>query len=349
MDVAGSRRPALRRAPGLGRAHLRRHRERHRVRPLGHERRRGMVEPHVGTPVPSGSLPCGNISPNVGITGTPVIDEARSELFVVADELVNGSPAHELVGLSTATGKTEMTQGVDPVGSTPAALLQRTGLTLDAGRVVFGYGGNYGDCGSYHGWVLSVPEAGGTPAAFAVDSANGESRGAIWMGGAAPGGRRERQRLGHRRQRLGGVGQSRLRQQRLRARALAVAAPCCSTSPRPRGPPTTPPTSTSPPRPRCWPTGRWWRPASRGSCTCSTGPPSVASAARKHRCRPGAATTSTAASPSWDHRLPPVPERHHRRAGIGVPGRAPSAVELLGGRRTPHRGRRAGLDDRAER
>ncbi len=141
---------------------------------------------HVGTPVSSGSLPCGNISPSVGITGTPVIDEARSELFVVADELVNGSPAHELVGLSTATGKTELTQDVDPASSSPPALLQRTGLTLDAGRVVFGYGGNYGDCGSYRGWVVAVPEAGGTPGEFAVDSASGESQGAIWMGGAAP-------------------------------------------------------------------------------------------------------------------------------------------------------------------
>ena len=141
---------------------------------------------HLGAPVPSGSLPCGNISPNVGITGTPVIDEARSELFVVADELVHGSPMHELVGLDTATGKTELTKGVDPTGSTPAALLQRTGLTLDAGHVVFGYGGNYGDCGSYRGWVISVPEGGGTPAEFAVDSANGESQGAIWMGGASP-------------------------------------------------------------------------------------------------------------------------------------------------------------------
>ncbi len=141
---------------------------------------------HVGTPVPSESLPCGDISPRVGITGTPVIDEARSELFVVADEVVNGSPAHELVGLSTTTGKAELAQDVDPTGSTPAALLQRTGLTLDAGRVVFGYGGNYGDCGSYRGWVISVPETGGTPAEFSVDSATGESQGAIWMGGAAP-------------------------------------------------------------------------------------------------------------------------------------------------------------------
>ena len=141
---------------------------------------------HLATPVPSGSLPCGDISPTVGITGTPVLDGVRGELFVVADELINGRPAHQLVGLSTATGKVVLNQNVDPEGSTPAALLQRTGLTLDAGRVVFGYGGNFGDCSTYHGWVTSVPEAGGTPAAFAVDSAAGESQGAVWMGGAAP-------------------------------------------------------------------------------------------------------------------------------------------------------------------
>ncbi len=77
--------------------------------------------------------------------------------------LINGKPAHQLVGLSSATGKVELDQNVDPAGSTPAALLQRTGLTLDAGRVVFGYGGNYGDCSTYHGWIMSVPEVGGTP------------------------------------------------------------------------------------------------------------------------------------------------------------------------------------------
>ncbi len=115
-----------------------------------------------------------------------MIDETRSEVFVVADELVGGKPAHQLVGLDTATGKSELNQSVDPEGSTPAALLQRTGLTLDTGRVVFGYGGNYGDCSSYHGWVVSVPEGGGTPREFTVDAAPGESQGAIWMGGAAP-------------------------------------------------------------------------------------------------------------------------------------------------------------------
>jgi outer membrane protein assembly factor BamB len=141
---------------------------------------------HLGTPVPSGSLPCGDISPTVGITGTPVIDPTRSEIFVVADELQNRSPVHVLVGLDTTSGRTEMTKNVDPTGAKPAALLQRTGLTLDANQVVFGFGGNYGDCSMYRGWLVGVNESGGAPVDFAVDSGPGESRGAIWMGGAAP-------------------------------------------------------------------------------------------------------------------------------------------------------------------
>jgi outer membrane protein assembly factor BamB len=141
---------------------------------------------HLGQPVPAGSLPCGNIEPTVGITGTPVVDRSRNEIFVVADELVGGSPVHRLVGLGTASGAIEMSQGVDPAGADPAALLQRTGLTLDAGQVVFGFGGNFGDCASYRGRVAAVPETGGTPEYFTVDAAPGESQGAVWMGGAAP-------------------------------------------------------------------------------------------------------------------------------------------------------------------
>src|ERR1022692_4096686 len=141
---------------------------------------------HLGTPVPAGSLPCGDITPTVGITGTPVIDQSRGEIFVVADELVHGKPAHLLAGLATGSGQRELTQDVDPAGVDTAALLQRTGLTLDAGRVVFGFGGNYGDCAAYRGRLVAVPEAGGTPKDFTVDAATGESQGAIWMGGAAP-------------------------------------------------------------------------------------------------------------------------------------------------------------------
>ena len=141
---------------------------------------------HLATPVPASSLPCGDITPTAGITGTPVIDAARREIFVVADQEAGGHPAHVLAGLSTATGQVEMTRDVDPPGADTAALLQRTGLNLAGGRVVFGFGGNDGDCATYRGRVVSVPETGGTPAMFTVDGKPGQSQGAVWMGGGAP-------------------------------------------------------------------------------------------------------------------------------------------------------------------
>ena len=117
----------------------------------------------LARPVPSSELACGNISPDVGVTGTPVIDVSRDEVFVVADELVGREVEHRLVGLNDHTGATMLNEPVDPPGTDHAALLQRTGLTLDDGRVVFGFGGNYGDCGPYRGRVVAVPEGGGRP------------------------------------------------------------------------------------------------------------------------------------------------------------------------------------------
>jgi hypothetical protein len=139
---------------------------------------------HLGTPVPSGDLPCGDISPLVGITGTPVVDVARGEIFAVADELNGSTPAHVLVGLNMYTGTTLLAEDVDPPGQPTSAILQRTGLNLSNGNVIFGYGGNDGDCSTYSGWVASVPEGGGTPGYYQAVPVGND--GAVWMGGAAP-------------------------------------------------------------------------------------------------------------------------------------------------------------------
>jgi outer membrane protein assembly factor BamB len=141
---------------------------------------------HIAPAVPSSELPCSDISPTVGITGTPVIDPSRNEIFVVADEQVSGKPEHWLVGLSTTNGAVELRKRVDPPGSYPPAQLQRTGLNLDDGHVIFAMGGNDGDCSTYHGLVGSVAETGSAPTFFTVDSRPGDYQGAIWMGGAAP-------------------------------------------------------------------------------------------------------------------------------------------------------------------
>jgi polyvinyl alcohol dehydrogenase (cytochrome) len=141
----------------------------------------------VGTPVPATDLPCGDISPKVGITSTPTIDLVHGRIYAVLDNFDATAVQHRLVALDLATG--DLVAGfpvpVDPPGSDPKALLQRASLALDEGRVIIPYGGNSGDCGSYHGWLVSAAQDGvGTPGAFEADP--GDHGGAIWGAGDGP-------------------------------------------------------------------------------------------------------------------------------------------------------------------
>ena len=140
---------------------------------------------NAGTPVSASSLPCGDISPTVGITSTPVIDPATGRLFVVADDIVRGSIVHEMYAFDAATGAplAGFPASVEPPDDTPAAQLQRASLALDGGEVVVGYGGNTGDCSTYHGWLVAEAETGGAPtASFSTPSAQS----AIWGAGDGP-------------------------------------------------------------------------------------------------------------------------------------------------------------------
>ena len=141
----------------------------------------------AGTPVPSSALPCGDITPSVGIVGTPVINPADGILYAVADTW-NGSVAqHLLEGFRVSDGEKVLSTVVDPPGSDPKALLQRTALNLDGPNVVFGFGGNDGDCSDYKGAVVSVPENGGAASFWQVPIAAPSSYGgAVWgTGGPA--------------------------------------------------------------------------------------------------------------------------------------------------------------------
>ncbi len=144
---------------------------------------------HLATPFDPSTVSglCGNITPTVGITSTPVIDTARGEIFVVAAVQVPGGASHHLFGLDLFTGATLLDEVIDP-GSVvaPAYELQRASLALTAGRVVIGFGGNYGDCGNYHGLIVTAPEDGSTPSTYLVAGLPGDNQGAVWMGGAAP-------------------------------------------------------------------------------------------------------------------------------------------------------------------
>jgi outer membrane protein assembly factor BamB len=119
---------------------------------------------NAGPPVPASKLPCGDITPTVGVTSTPVLDPARKLLFVVADIWDGIHAHHQLVAYGAGDGAPSSLQNVDPPGASPENQLQRAALTLAGGRVIVGFGGNFGDCGSYLGWLVGANESGsGTP------------------------------------------------------------------------------------------------------------------------------------------------------------------------------------------
>jgi hypothetical protein len=143
----------------------------------------------VGTPVPLSQMPCGNIDP-LGITGTPIIDAASRTLFVAAMTMSGDVKAHVVTALSIDDGSTRPGWPVDVSSVTSGSVTfeplvqgQRGALALLGGTVYVPYGGHFGDCGSYHGWVVGIPISGpGVPSAWATRAV----RGGIWgVGGIA--------------------------------------------------------------------------------------------------------------------------------------------------------------------
>lgn len=129
---------------------------------------------HLGQPVDATSLPCGDIGPVTGITGTPAADPASGLLYVVA---FLAARHHMLYALKLADGTVASQQDIDPVGSTPAVQQQRGALSVGANYVYVPLGGLYGDCGPYHGYVVAVPRAGGSALTYRVPSTRGAG---IW-------------------------------------------------------------------------------------------------------------------------------------------------------------------------
>jgi outer membrane protein assembly factor BamB len=138
----------------------------------------------LGAPVPSSELPCGDISPTVGITSTPVIDPSTGTLYAVADLASGSSANHIMFALNALTGAVNFFRGVEPPGDIPLNQLQREGLALDQGRVLVGFGGNDGDCAQYKGHLVSAPASNtGGNDVYTVPTTR---EGAIWSGGGAP-------------------------------------------------------------------------------------------------------------------------------------------------------------------
>jgi outer membrane protein assembly factor BamB len=141
----------------------------------------------LGRAVPLSALPCGNIDP-LGITGTPVIDPAAGAIYLDAVVEQNGAMQHLVFGLRLRDGavlpgwpvNVEAALRTFGVNFIPRQQNQRGALAFLDGRIFVGYGGNYGDCGSYHGIVLGIDAV--PPRAVAAWATRG-LKGGIWTPG----------------------------------------------------------------------------------------------------------------------------------------------------------------------
>jgi outer membrane protein assembly factor BamB len=124
---------------------------------------------HLGTPVPLSALPCGNIDP-LGITGTPAYDRTTGSVFVVTETT---GAVHTLYALAATTGAVRWHRTLDVESNRDkTAQQQRSALLVTSGRVIASFGGLYGDCGNYVGYITSVPTSGqGSTVAYAIPTA----------------------------------------------------------------------------------------------------------------------------------------------------------------------------------
>jgi hypothetical protein len=108
---------------------------------------------HFGAPVPASDLPCGNLDPS-GITGTPVI--AAGRIYAVA--FLRNGHHHVLYGLRLRDGHVAVRSNVDTANRVVEQ--ERGALLAQGGRIYIPYGGLFGDCGPFHGYVVSTTTSG---------------------------------------------------------------------------------------------------------------------------------------------------------------------------------------------
>jgi uncharacterized protein (TIGR03437 family) len=145
-------------------------------------------------------LNCNSMTPEIGITGTPVIDTATGTLYAIAVTVSGTDFIHRLHALDIATGAERPGSPViiDAfVPGTGDGIVSRTGVPfhpyLQKNRagllllngVIYTAWTSYCDAGPYHGWILGY-DAATLQQVSVFNSSPNAWQASFWMGGAAP-------------------------------------------------------------------------------------------------------------------------------------------------------------------
>jgi outer membrane protein assembly factor BamB len=143
---------------------------------------------------------CGQITPEIGVTSTPVIDRgagAHGTVFVVAMSKDASSAYHQrLHALDLASGA-ELLQGPVEISATfpsagggtttfsPGQYAERAALLLTNGTIVTSWT-SHCDITPYSGWIIAFAENTLTRTGILNVGPNGDAGPAIWMSGGGP-------------------------------------------------------------------------------------------------------------------------------------------------------------------
>ncbi|MFN7996493.1 MAG: hypothetical protein U0Q18_22970 [Bryobacteraceae bacterium] len=161
------------------------------------------------TPISSSTLGCDDLTPQVGITGTPVIVRSTATMFVVAktQEVVSGVTSfyQRLHAIDLQSGAEKLGGPFVVSASVPGNCYpnvngnvnfdakrqhQRAGLALSNSTVYVGWA-SHCDNNPYTGWMMAFSATTGAPTGVFNTAPNMgtlsyECRSGIWQGGAAP-------------------------------------------------------------------------------------------------------------------------------------------------------------------
>jgi len=153
------------------------------------------INPPQITAIPSSDTGCGDLTPKIGITSTPVIDPNTNILYVLAATKENGQYFQRLHAIDITTGN-EVSQPATitakvkghgdgskngHISFDPLKEGQRSGLLLLNGVIYIAWA-SHCDHGPYHGWVMGYNASSLQQVAVYNDSPNGSEAG-IWQSG----------------------------------------------------------------------------------------------------------------------------------------------------------------------
>src|SRR3984893_7688895 len=149
------------------------------------------------TTVPNTDVSTGDIVPEIGITGTPVVDPASGTIYVVGKTKESGTYVQRLHALDITTGAEKfggpvvLSGQVSGTGNGSSGGLlnfdpkwenNRAGLLLLNGVIYIGFG-SHGDNGPWHGWILAYNASNLQRTSVYCTTPNGLGSG-TWMAGS---------------------------------------------------------------------------------------------------------------------------------------------------------------------